>query len=214
MELQVLPMGLSQNKSPSLFCLQGFFFFYFSLKWTKTPRIVVSRQYRWFSWLGSDGKEKRHTITLKAPHLHPPNLISLEKKKRRGSVKEKRRCNYHKHRLRDQLHFKETRALCPRLHTAPSISAVRVGKHEQITRLLIAARSEEVSTLLLPGRNSLSPAHSATSWKSTSAQELYLNSASCSRGRAHNAKPTAATQRHKHTFCNCASPCAVAAMWT
>lgn len=131
-----------------------------------------------------------------------------------GGVKEKRRCNYHKHRLRDQLHFKETRALCPRLHTAPSISAVRVGKHEQITRLLIAARSEEVSTLLLPGRNSLSPAHSAISWKSASAQELYLNSASCSRRRAHNAKPTAATQQHKHPFCNRASPCAVAAAWT
>lgn len=89
MELRVLPMGLSQNKSPSLFCLQGFFFFYFSLKWTKTPRIVVSQRYRWFSWLGSDGKEKRHTITLKAPHLHPPNLISLEKKKE-GGVSKKR----------------------------------------------------------------------------------------------------------------------------
>lgn len=139
-----------------------------------------------------------------------------KKKEKRewGGVKEKRRCNYHKHRLRDQLHFKETRALCPRLHTAPSISAVRVGKHEQITRLLIAARSEEVSTLLLPGRNSLSPAHSATSWKSASAQELYLNSASCSRGRARAAKPTAATQQHKHPFCNRARPCAGAAAWT
>lgn len=146
MELGVLPIGLSQNKGPSLFCLQGLFFFYFSLKWTKTPRIVVSRRCRWFTWLGSDGRpggEKRHTITLKAPHLHPPNLISLGKKKKRkvGGVKEKRRCNYHKHSLRDQLHFKETQALCPMLHTAPSISAVRVGKHEQITRLLIAARS-------------------------------------------------------------------------
>lgn len=58
---------------------------------------------------------------------------------------------------------------CPMLHTATSTSVVRVGKHEQITRLLIAVRSEEVSTFCLPclslrfsnkplpGRNRLSP---------------------------------------------------------
>lgn len=49
------------------------------------------------------------------------------------------------------------------LHTAPSISAVRVGKHEQITRLLIAARSEEVSTLRLPAR--LETLRQAPAWK-------------------------------------------------
>lgn len=80
-----------------------------------------------------------------------------------GGVKEKRRCNYHKHSLRDQLHFKEAQALCPMLHTAPSIGAARVGKHEQITRLLIAARSEEVSTLRLPAR--LETLRQAPAWK-------------------------------------------------
>lgn len=213
MELRVLPMGLSQNKSPSLFCLQGFFFFLLFTKMDQNtqncsqpavPLVQLARIRR--------QRKKAYNHIKSSPSASSKSHFFGKKK--RGSVKEKRRCNYHKHRLRDQLHFKETRALCPRLHTAPSISAVRVGKHEQITRLLIAARSEEVSTLLLPGRNSLSPAHSATSWKSASAQELYLNSASCSRGRAHNAKPTAATQRHKHTFCNCASPGAVAAVWT
>lgn len=49
------------------------------------------------------------------------------------------------------------------LHTARSISAVRVGKHEQITRLLIAARSEEVSTLRLPAR--LETLRQAPAWK-------------------------------------------------
>lgn len=109
----------------------------------------------------------RHTITLKAPHLHPPNLISGKRRWWRvgGVVKEKRerRCNYHEHSLRDQLHFKEARAPRPMLQTAPSTSVVRVGKHEQITRLLIAARSEEVSTLCLPAR--LETLRQALAWK-------------------------------------------------
>lgn len=46
--------------------------------------------------------------------------------------------------------------------TAPSRRAVRVGKHEQITRLLIAARSEEVSTLCLPAAEIL---RQALAWK-------------------------------------------------
>lgn len=64
---------------------------------------------------------KLYTITLKAAHLHPPNLISVrlgEKRKEReesrggGWVKEERereqrRCNYQERSLRDQLHFKE-----------------------------------------------------------------------------------------------------------
>lgn len=80
-----------------------------------------------------------------------------------GGVKEKRRCNYHKHSLRDQLHFKETWALVP-CSTQPRVSEhVRVGKHEQITRLLIAARSEEVSTLRLPAR--LETLRQAPAWK-------------------------------------------------
>lgn len=79
---------------------QGFFFFfYFSLKWTKTPRNSVSSGYCWVVWLGSDGRPGvggEHTITLKAAHLHPPNLISLGKKKKKrmgaggGGVSKKR----------------------------------------------------------------------------------------------------------------------------
>lgn len=129
---------------------------------------------------------KRHTITLKAPPSASSKSHLSEKENRGGGgrrkaregkggskKRERERCNYHEHSLRDQLHFKEARAPRPMLHTAPSTSVVRVGKHEQITRLLIAARSEEVSTLCLPAcletlkqalawKEQTHPAHSAT----------------------------------------------------
>lgn len=107
---------------------------------------------------------KRYTVTLKAPYLYPPrSFISVRKKmkkvkreggvggrQRRGKEREEKRCNYQERSLRDRLHFKEAGSHIAVLHTAPSTSVVRVGKHEQNVRLLIAARSEEVSTSCPP----------------------------------------------------------------
>lgn len=74
--------------------------------------------------------------------------VYRQRERKRGE--RPRRCNYQERSLRDQLHFKGGRPPRPVLDTAWSLSVVRVGKHEQITGLIIAARSEEVSTLCLP----------------------------------------------------------------
>lgn len=157
--------------------------------WNSVGPILL---FLFFAILCGSDQKRRHEETYNHIKKLPICILQISSQAREGGgegggVKEKRerRCNYHEHSLRDQLHFKEARAPRPMLQTAPSTSVVRVGKHEQITRLLIAARSEEVSTLCLPAR--LETLRQALAWKEQT--------------------------RHAHSATWCACVCMCASSW-